>query len=124
MLYLYTVISFFVLSLAFWLLVRGSYDGEPFGCLVFVLATLCLLLSLVVIPVNRANEVGNIQQVKALQITIDESRRDGISEFERAAMQTEIIKANAWIAKSQYWSQNKWVSVYYVREVLELEFVK
>lgn len=100
-----------------------SWDGDILKCLgwiVFVIA----VISIILIPICRYYSTGRIIEYKTRQATIEQQRKDNISEMERATLTREIIDDNAWLSSCKYDLNNKWFDVYYDKEVLNLEPMK
>lgn len=81
-----------------------------------------MLLSLIPIHLRILSE---IQEFKSIEQTVQTARvNTNISEIELAALQTEIVKANAWLAGKQYWNKSVMIGVFIPDEVDELKPIK
>lgn len=88
-----------------------------FGCLALIITVIAILL----VPICRYHSTGRIIEYKTRQATIEQQRKSNISELERVELTKEIIEDNAWLSDCKYDVNNKWFSIYYDKEVLNLE---
>ena len=84
--------------------------AEPFGAqetFGFIGTAICLLWLFIVcisIPIEQLNRGAEIVHIKELQKSINKART-GTRMIETAAIQTEIAKANQWIAEQKYYNK-------------------
>lgn len=88
------------------------------------IALLFTIIALIMLPIIRFSTSEQIQEFKSKQVTIEQQRNDNLSELERATISREIIDDNAWLSNYKYEASNKWISIYYNQEGLELEPLK
>jgi hypothetical protein len=100
-----------------------TYDYEGFGVGIAVLSGVVLFVALLFLPANYFREVSNINDYYAVKSTIEESRKNDISEIERAALTTKIIETNEWLANVQYWNKTIF-DIYVPNEVMNLKPLK
>lgn len=96
-----------------------EFDGFPLA----VFSGLILFFSLIVLPISISSYKGEIQQYYATKETITESRKNNVSEVERAALIKVIIDTNNEIASLRYWN-NTIFDIYIPDEITKLEYLK
>ena len=73
----------------------------------------------------RLSTPGEIREFQAVQQTLSDARGNtGISAIELAAIQTEVIKANCWLAGTQFYAKNPWTNWFIPVSVLDLRPIK
>ena len=73
----------------------------------------------------RLSVPGEVREFRAVQQTLLDARGNaGISAIELAAIQTEIIKANRWLAGTQFYAKNLWTNWFVPASVLDLKPIK
>jgi hypothetical protein len=123
---MYLILTFAGLTIA--LLVIGylidefsyEYDGGALKCLGWIMCAITII-SIILVPICRYWSTGRIVEYKTRQATIEQQRKNNISEIERATLTKEIIEDNAWLSSCEYDVNNKWFNVYYDKNVLDLE---
>jgi hypothetical protein len=80
-------------------------DAQPLSVILLLLSGGVLLGASITMPISRMGYGADIEHYKSTAATVAAARsKDDISEYEYAALQLEIIKKNAWLARSQYWN--------------------
>ena len=69
-----------------------------------IFAGIGLLITIVSVPINRAECKSDIQQYHAFEQTITTARQSGASEAERTAILMQITKWNQELASARYWN--------------------
>lgn len=115
------VVSIFVV----WLIIGyAKKDSElRFGAWIFgMIAGTALVLMLIFNPVSIR---GKIAEFHAIEQTLSVARNNpDISQLELAAIQTEVVKANTWLANNQYYRRNKLTSWFVSGDVMKLEPIR
>ena len=94
------------------------------GFILYATSGLILFFVLLILLLFYNNELGNIQSYYAVKETVENVRnRDDISEFENVALSQNIIQANAWLKKAQYWNGTMF-DIAIPDKVMELELLK
>lgn len=124
MLYLLTVFVVLIISLVLWLKYKHIWQVEVYLMIFLTLASTVLAGSLITLAITQADAIAQMQDVKAIQATLDTARNSGVADAELVGFQVEVAKINSWIARVQHWQASKWVSVYYPSAVANLEFVR
>jgi hypothetical protein len=65
---------------------------------------LVLVLWLLIWVMNYSDNAAGIQEYKAVQQTVENSRQNGTSELERATLIEKIVEENEWLAGCNYWN--------------------
>ena len=119
------VVLFFV-TLALVLIMDDCCDAWVFfvvtawGLGIAVVFTCCIVL-----PVNRASCMANIERFHSLEQTVMVARaNDDISEVELAALQVAIADMNKDLASQQYWARNPFTNWFYPRAILDLKPIR
>lgn len=87
----------------------------------WVFGGLFLFILLIVIPIQRFDVKANIQEYEAFKKTVQISRLNELSEYERAAITKDVADWNQWIARAKYYNNTFWFGVYWPNEVDKLE---
>lgn len=82
-----------------------------------------LFTSLIILVINHAEAGAQLAHYHELVTTIEESRNNNTSEIERAAIMTEIIETNTYIAEQGYWN-NTIFDIFIPDEIAELKPIK
>jgi len=84
-----------------------------------------LIISLFALPLQRNFVLAEIQQHEAIRHTVNISREiDEITEWERIRLTEDIIETNKNMAKFKYYAGHPWFSLYYPKEVLDVNYIK
>lgn len=109
-----------VISILIWKNASYSSDWDILGIMgVFIFGTL-LVVGLIILPINYYSGLAEIERYHALKNSIEESRKDNMSEVERAALVNKIAEYNADIASTRYWN-NTVFDIFIPDELAELE---
>lgn len=113
---------FIVSGLIGWL-VYGCDEGGPFTTGIGVFWIVCFLL---IVPIALQDNNANIESFKSVQVTLSEARlNSGISEFELAAIQKEVIDSNQWLARQKVFANLPIFGMYYyTKKINNLEAIK
>jgi len=116
-----------ILICAVWLYITLKEDweiGAVISAILGIIIFIVFVLSVIMIPVERQDNIAKVEYVKQLQITLDEHREKDYSSFERALVIDEINSCNYtianWKTKNDHWWQNKWL---YPPEIKEVDYV-
>jgi hypothetical protein len=82
------------------------------------------LIALICLPVIRFSTSEQVQGFKTRKATIEQQRKENSSELEKATISREIINYNTDLSNYKYEASNKWISIYYNQEGLDLEPLK
>ncbi len=99
---------------------RRPYDEHPLQALIIVLSVIMLLMiaiTAVVYPLGVGSKMAAFQSV---QQTIDDAREEA-DDWERAALQQEVVEWNAWLRRTQWWARKPVFDIFWPDEVLELD---
>ena len=95
-----------------------SWNLEIWGEVILVMGLLLLFFSLLMIPLHRAIINGGIAECEAIRQTIVVSREQGeLTNLERIRLTEDIVKANRWLASTEYYAGNPWFSIYYPKDL-------
>lgn len=100
----------------------GDYYESEKGVIVAIIAGVCLVIALVLIPLSRMGARAEMAQFRAVAET-GEVAREASDPLERAAWTQKVSEANEWLASAQYWSQSVF-AIYWPREVNDLEPIR
>ncbi|MGG0793706.1 hypothetical protein ABE137_06840 [Brevibacillus laterosporus] len=119
-----TLIIFAVL---FILLFLGIYfikkEWEVIGGVLIMVSSVLLLIALIMFPLKRFIINEEIEQYRAVKLTIDNSRGLINSDIERAALTNQIIETNKWLSALKYGNETM-LDIFIPDEVMELEYLK
>ena len=118
------VISVLVISLALFAIaeIKGDEDWNIGAWVITGVVGGGVLLALLISPLTIK---GEARQFNAVQQTLTNARENrDISAIELAAIQTEVIKANCWLADTQYYGKNPFTSWFVPRGVMKLTPIK
>ncbi|WP_310876955.1 hypothetical protein [Priestia megaterium] len=114
-------------TVVFYLLtVKLGNEGSDLDVFTFIgamLSGVCLVVALIILPIQYNSGKAEVERYKALKVTIEESRKSEISDIERAALTKKIADYNADIASVRYWN-NTTFGIYIPDELAELEYLK
>ena len=96
---------------------------ELAGELLMIVAGILLLISLIILPINRQSCFADIAKIKAFQETVSASRMENLSEIERAAILSKIAEWNEWIAETKYYNNTIW-DIFIPDEAANLQPIK
>ena len=95
---------------------RGVW--EFFGVIGLIFFMVMLITGLF----TKIDTTAKIEQYYALKETIAVARvNPDISPLELAAIQSEVVKMNKWLAEVKFFAHSKWLNWFVVPRVLELE---
>lgn len=95
-----------------------SWSLEIWGEMILGVGLILLALSLLMIPLHRAIINGGIAECEAIRQTIVVSREQGeLTNLERIRLTEDIVKANRWLASTEYYAGNPWLSIYYPKDL-------
>ena len=73
----------------------------------------------------RLSVPGHVREFRAVQQTLTVARENTvISPIELAAIQAEVVKANTWLASTQFYAENLWTNWFVPASVLDLKPIK
>lgn len=126
---MYLILTLIGVTIGFFLIgcVIDHYATYYDGGVAYAIAAVSLviaLIALICIPIIRFATSEQIQKFKSKQTTIEQQRNVNSSELERATISREIIDYNAELSNYKYEASNKWISIYYNQEGLDLEPLK
>ena len=101
----------------------GWHDGDIFKVLGWV-ALVITIITIILIPICRYYSTGRVIEYKTRQEVIQQQRNANVSELERVELTKEILSDNVWLRDCQYDINSKWISIYYDKEILNLEPIK
>lgn len=116
---MYLLIAFIVISV---LLVGLAFFLES-DVLNFIagIAITITVIALLFIPICRYYSTSRIIEYETRQKVIFQQRNSNVSELERVELTKEILSDNVWLSESKYDINNKWISVYYDKDILNLK---
>jgi hypothetical protein len=88
-----------------------------------IISGLALIVFLIILPLNRIDHYDQIQKYNAIKMTIEESRKENVSDIERAALINKIADVNKDIASTRYWNDTIF-DIYIPDEAAKLEYLK
>jgi hypothetical protein len=97
---------------------------EKIGFVLFLIGAVVLILVLILWPSIYYSTVGEIEEFKAVEKTVDSFGygRNNLN-IERAATINSVIKWNAWLARSKYWNDSI-LDIYYPDEIEKLNYIR
>ena len=102
------------------------FDWDEGGPVLVVVGIAFLAVFLIAVPVSLLDNNAHIESFKSVQLTLLNARlNQGISEFELATIQKEVVDCNQWLAKQRvYANQWMWEWYYQTKKINELEIIK
>jgi hypothetical protein len=97
--------------------------AECTGAVVAATTGFVLFFWLLIWVLNYSLNCAGIQEFKAVQQTIDVSRGNAGSEYERVMLTEKIIEKNEWLAGCKFWNET-FVGDQIPDEIMELEPIK
>ena len=94
-----------------------SYDSEAW----FVMFSIILAVTILAGITCYMGDMSNLQSFKATKETVYQLRNKNNIDFEKATLSRDIIEANNWLARKQYWESKFWFGATIPNEVMELE---
>ena len=76
---------------------------EVVGVVGTIASGLCLVLAIIMFPLNHMAVQSQIHEFVSVQQTIQDAREDD-REIESAAFQLKVAEMNQWLANTQYWN--------------------
>lgn len=123
------LLSFFMLIIIFIILIaigiKKQWDDDGVGlCCVMAVVLFCIVAGLLIaIPVERKSDRIFIEKVKAVEITLNDARKNK-REFEKATITKEIIEMNKRIVELKY-NNEFWYWGWWIDDLVEkLELIK
>ena len=105
---------------------RRGYDSFNFEALTMaclIIGGFFLLVSLILLPIQRNSTSADIEAHKAIGRTMVETRRHEISELERIGLTQDVLETNMKLAKAKYYANSPWFGIYYPKKVIDVEEV-
>lgn len=99
-----------------------SIWGYMAASIIGIVSGIILLISLIVLPVNRQSVYSTIKQYEAIEDTIKTARENG-NEIENAALTQSIISVNYTITNMKHWNETIF-DVFIPDEIEELKTLK
>jgi len=95
---------------------RGHWEFFGVMCLIF------FMIMLITGLFTKIDTTAKIEQYYALKETIATARvNPDISPLELAAIQSEVVKMNKWLAEAKFFAHSKWLNWFVIPRVSELE---
>lgn len=120
-------LTLIIFAVLFILLFLGIYfikkEWEAIGGVLIMVSSVLLLMALILFSVKRFVINEEIEQYKAVKLTIDNSRNLINSDIERAALTNQIIETNKWLSALKYGNETI-LDIFIPDEVMELEYLK
>lgn len=101
---------------------KHTYDDWP--DIVAVLSLAVLLITLITLPLSRADYIDKRQQLRSIKATIQVSRSGGVSDIERAAIYQKVIEANAELASAKYWNNTLIADIFIPDSYANEDYIK
>ncbi len=101
------LILILIILIGLWILTKDYHEA---GAITSIIGATCLLMALILLPVNYYCEKTNIEKYKATAATYQSARAmagdkdTGIIEL--AAVQVDIASQNRWLIGQQYWNDS------------------
>lgn len=114
--------AFIVLIVLFKSRISEVWDAVgAVGALLTGVWFVCLLISL---SISRADGHEKLARLKAFRESVQRARADkSLSEIERAAILSQVVNWNEWLASERYWKGGLW-DLWHLDEVLTTEDLK
>ncbi len=120
-------LTLIIFAVLFILLLIGIYlikkEWEVIGGVLIMVSSVLLVIALIIFPLKRFIINEEIEQYRAVKLTIDNSRGLINSDIERAALTTQIIEINKWLSALKYENETL-LDIFVPDEVMELEYLK
>lgn len=120
-------LTLIIFAVLFILLFLGIYfikkEWEVIGGVLIMVSSVLLLIALIMFPLKRFIINEEIEQYRAVKLTIDNSRGLINSDIERAALTNQIIETNKWLSALKYGNETM-LDIFIPDEVMELEYLK
>ena len=97
--------------------------AECAGAVVATITGFVLFFWLLIWVLNYSFNCAGIQEFTAVQQTIEESRKNTGSEYERVMLTEKIIEENEWLAGCKFWNET-FVGDMIPDEIMKLEPIK
>lgn len=102
---------------------KSGYSGDFWeGFCACMAVVFCL--ALLILFMCQMCTISEIQQFKAVKLSVETARDTSINQFELATMQNTIIEQNAWLASNKYFQKNLFTSWFIPRSVKYLTPIK
>jgi amino acid transporter len=88
----------------------------------FVFST-ATIIALILLPILYYDGKAEIKRYYALKQTIEDSRKNELSDIERAALTKKIVEYNADLASVKYWNDTIF-DIYIPDELAKLDYLK
>lgn len=101
------LILFFLIALGAYITIKLEPSGNDiFGIFIVLPAFICLIVAIIILPVNYYSEKANIEKFKITEQTYQVARKNLKNNqiIENAAIQMDIAKQNRWLVRTQYWN--------------------
>ena len=113
-----------VIVLMVGLRLADTYKYDLLGALMVGTSVLFLFISLIIWPIHYYDVHAKIAEYHALKETVNQSRQDDISEFERVTLTNRIIENNTALARLKYWNETFMFDMYIPDEIMQLEPIR
>lgn len=122
---LLTAIIFIIFIVLSYLSEKYDWDGlQCFSWVVIVFSGVILIIELLcLIDLDRSFQ-KRIDEYNSIKQTIEYSRDNDLSEFERIQLIDKIFKINEEIASHKNYHDSFWTGLYYSKELGELDYIK
>lgn len=102
-----------------------DWTDSIIGHICVLMGILWLTVALIALPCTRWENYSFILKLEAMKDVIEEIRiNPDISEFERLALQKDIIEMNKDLASKQYYSRNVWTKWFFPKELQKVKPIK
>lgn len=93
------------------------------GSLLAMASGTILIIMLLAWPISHFGYKSQIQQYHVTKQSIERSRKNELSELERAALTNKIIELNRGLADAKYW-KGTIMGIYIPDEIMELDYLE
>lgn len=113
--------SCFFLSIILLVYAIKKWDDSIGGWIIFVLFGIWFVINLICLNTCRLSTISDIKEFESIRLTITQQRKNTLTEYERATLSLKIVDSNKWLAKEQFWANNKWLNWYYDKKILDVK---
>jgi hypothetical protein len=127
MIYVIVVASLLVIGLTLYLLHQNTrFDFDGWYPPILTVGIILLLLGTLGFLSVKTNNRDFILQGQTLQQTLDDARKNGTSDMERAAILTKVVEYNTKLNSVLYWypKTQAWVGIFRDPAILEVKPIK
>jgi hypothetical protein len=102
----------------------NAWDSDGFSIGAFTFGFF-LVMTLLLIPINRYSIRANIAGFEAVRATLIEARANAsILPYELAAIQSRAAGDNAWLSRNQYWAANPFLNWFIPKEIMNIKPIR